>query len=82
MGSEPIANKYHEGEMKKELKAPELAGRKADGANVAWCRLPRTMVIACVISTSGGVGFDPSCVLFLALCVIDGVVVRTTLGTW
>ena len=62
MGSKPIANKYHEGKMKRtlkrELKVPELAERKADGTSVAWCRLPRTMVIAYVISASGGVGFD------------------------
>ena len=34
MGSKPIANKYHEGKMKRtlkrELKVPELAERKAD----------------------------------------------------
>ena len=62
MGSKPIANKYHEGKMKRtlkrELKVPELAERKADGTSVAWCRLPRTMVMACVISASGGVSFD------------------------
>ena len=35
MGSKPIANKYYEGKMKRtlkrELKVPELAERKADG---------------------------------------------------
>ena len=34
MGSKPIANKYHEGKMKRtlkrELKVPELAAKKAD----------------------------------------------------
>ena len=34
IGSKPIANKYHEGKMKRtlkrELKVPELAERKAD----------------------------------------------------
>ena len=39
MGSKPIANKYHEGKMKRtlkrELKVPELAERKADGTSVA-----------------------------------------------
>ena len=34
IGSRPIANKYHEGKMKRtlkrELKVPELAERKAD----------------------------------------------------
>ena len=40
MGSRPIANKYHEGKMKRtlkrELKVPELAEREANGASVAW----------------------------------------------
>ena len=40
MGSKPIANKYHEGKMKRtlkrELKVPELAERKADGTSLAW----------------------------------------------
>ena len=40
MGSKPIANKYHEGKMKRtlkrELKVLELAERKADGTSVAW----------------------------------------------
>ena len=39
MGSKPIANKYHEGKMKRtlkrELKVPELAERKADGTSSA-----------------------------------------------
>ena len=39
MGSKPIANKYHEGKMKRtlkrELKVPELAERKADGTSFA-----------------------------------------------
>ena len=40
IGSRPIANKYHEGKMKRtlkrELKVPELAARKADGTSLAW----------------------------------------------
>ena len=39
IGSRPIANKYHEGKMKRtlkrELKVPELAERKADGTSDA-----------------------------------------------
>ena len=38
MGSRPIANKYHEGKMKRtlkrELKVPELAETKADGTSL------------------------------------------------
>ena len=38
MGSRPIANKYHEGKMKRtlkrELKVPEIAEREADGTSV------------------------------------------------
>ena len=37
MGSKPIANKYHEGKMKRtlkrELNVPELGERKADGTS-------------------------------------------------
>ena len=37
--SKPIANKYHEGKMKRtlkrELKVPELVERKADGTSYA-----------------------------------------------
>ncbi len=40
MGSKPIANKYHEGKMKRtlkrELKVSEIAERKADGTSAAW----------------------------------------------
>ena len=40
MGSKPIANKYHEGKMKRtlkrELKVFEIAERKADGTSAAW----------------------------------------------
>ena len=45
MGSKPIANKYHEGKMKRtlkrELKVPELAEREANGTSAAGrdCRL-------------------------------------------
>ena len=38
IGSRPIANKYHEGKMKRtlkrELKVPEIAEREANGASV------------------------------------------------
>jgi hypothetical protein len=44
IGSRPIANKYHEGKMKRtlkrELKVPEIAEREANGTSVSWrdCR--------------------------------------------
>ena len=38
IGSRPIANKYHEGKvkrtLKRELKVPEIAERKANGTSV------------------------------------------------
>ena len=47
MGSKPIANKYHEGKMKRtlkrELKVPEIAEREANGTSllgVIACGLP------------------------------------------
>ena len=45
IGSRPIANKYHEGKvkrtLKRELKVPEIAEREANGASVSWrdCRV-------------------------------------------
>ena len=40
MGSKPIANKYHEGKMKRtlkrELKVPEIAEREANGTSATW----------------------------------------------
>ena len=44
MGSRPIANKYHEGKVKRtlerELKVPEIAEREANGTKIgrASCR--------------------------------------------
>ena len=39
-GLRPIANKYHEGKMKRtlerELKVPEIAEREANGISVSW----------------------------------------------
>ena len=41
IGSRPIANKYHEGKMKRtlkrELKVPEIAEREANGTSNSWC---------------------------------------------
>jgi hypothetical protein len=40
IGSRPIANKYHEGKvkrtLKRELKVPEIAEREANGTSVSW----------------------------------------------
>ena len=40
IGSRPIANKYHEGKVKRtlerELKVPEIAEREANGTSATW----------------------------------------------
>ena len=40
IGSRPIANKYHEGKVKRtlerELKVPEIAEWEANGTSVSW----------------------------------------------
>ena len=40
IASRPIANKYHEGKMKRtlrrELKVPEIAEREANRTSIAW----------------------------------------------
>ena len=86
MGSKPIANKYHEGKMKRtlkrELKVFEIAERKADGTSVAWWDccvlwwLPVTSAQALwwVLSWM--------CVVFLTLCVTVGLGVRITCEEW
>ena len=46
IGSRPIANKYHEGKMKRtlkrELKVLEIVEREANGISVSWrdCYMP------------------------------------------
>ena len=86
MGSRPIANKYHEGKMKRtlkrELKVPELAERKADGTSVACVRLLGVFVMGCKLSASALRLLNKARLMLLALCVIGGVMVRTTLGIW
>ena len=55
IGSRPIANKYHEGKMKRtlkrELKVPEIAEREANGTSVAWrdCRAHDALVGSCLV---------------------------------
>jgi hypothetical protein len=69
IGSRPIANKYHEGKMKRtlkrELKVPEIAEREANGTSRSWQD-------CCVLT----------CVVLLALRVNVGSTSRTTPGTW
>ena len=57
----PIANKYHEGKMKRtlkrELKVPEIAGREVSWTSFAWLRLAHNAgnavvgicVVACLV---------------------------------
>ena len=68
IGSRPIANKYHEGKMKRtlkrELKVPEIAEREANGTSLL-----------------GEIACGPPH-LFLHLCVNVSSELRKTLGTW
>ena len=54
IGSRPIANKYHEGKMKRtlerELKVPEIAEREANGTSVSWWNNNSTKI--CLLYTS------------------------------
>ena len=59
IGSRPIANKYHEGKvkrtLKRELKVPEIAEREANGTSVAWrdCHThSRVVVLALCVNAS------------------------------
>ena len=86
MGSKPIANKYREGKMKRtlkrELKVPELAERKADGTRCAlwdchvlwWCPAASMQMLLWVLIWMH--------VMLLALCVTVGLRVGIILTTW
>ena len=54
MGSRPIANKYHEGKLKRTLKRKvkvlEIAGKEVSEAKVSWVRLLRAAASACCAS--------------------------------
>ena len=62
IGSRPIANKYHEGKvkrtLKRELKVPEIAEREANGTRCSCGVLLRANVMACCFNASVAVGFD------------------------
>ena len=55
IGSRPIANKYHEGKMKRtlkrELKVPEIAEREANGTSASW-RDCTAVLIDCRIASA------------------------------
>ena len=63
IGSRPIANKDHEGKvkrtLKRELKVPEIAEREANGTSCSWRVLVLTKVMACHFNASVVAGFDP-----------------------
>ena len=85
IGSRPIANKYHEGKvkrtLKRELKVPEIAEREANGTSVSW-RDWRVLCDGCCISASVAGGSDLRVLLLLALRVNVGSRLRKTLGRW
>ena len=84
--SRPIANKYHEGKVKRtlrrELKVPEIAEREANGTSATWqdCHMPAGLLAAStqvwrrvLIAT---------CVVLLALPVNVSSRLRKTSRTW
>ena len=86
IGSRPIANKYHEGKvkrtLKRELKVPEIAEREANGTSASWrdcCVLRRLLVTSTQVWQR--VLNRPRAVL-LALCVNASSQSRKTPGTW
>ena len=56
IGSRPIANKYHEGNMKRtlkrELNVPEVTEREANGASFVLVSLLRAHVMSCSYNVS------------------------------
>ena len=69
IGSRPIANKYHEGKvkrtLKRELKVPEIAEGEANGPSLSWRDLAHATVMASHISASVVGGSD------LAVCGVS-----------
>ena len=78
IGSRPIANKYHEGKvkrtLKRELKVPEIAEREPNRTSPTWRRLMRAMVMSGCFSASVAVGLDP------AVRVVSRLVCQRQLG--
>ena len=86
IGSRPIANKYHEGKvkrtLKRELKVPEIAEREANGTSFAWrdccllwCRwaeVAQALQLALILTHA----------VVLALSVSAGTHLMKTAGTW
>ena len=71
--SRPIANKYHEGKvkrtLKRELKVPEIAEGEANGPSLSWRDLAHAMVMALCISASVARGSEPAaCVAACLAC--------------
>ena len=86
IGSRPIANKYHEGKvkrtLKRELKVPEIAEREPNGTSATWCD-------CCVLGQWLAVSAQASqwvlsllCVVFLTLLVSVSSKLRKTAGGW
>ena len=86
IGSRPIANKYHEGKvkrtLKRELTVPEIAEREANGTSPSWrdCALARGMALRLNESVAGG--FEPASRCRPSLCVNVGSNLRKTPGEW
>ena len=84
--SRPIANKYHEGKvkrtLKRELKVPEIAEREANGTSFAWrdcCLLELGWAKSTQVSWFA---FDFMHAVVLALSVSAGTHLMKTAGTW
>ena len=77
IGLRPIANKYHEGKvkrtLKRELKVPEIAEREANGTSVSWQDCCMLMVIAAASTHAWQWCLSWMCVLSLALCLSTSV---------
>ena len=86
IGSRPIANKYHEGKvkrtLKRELKVPEIAEREANGTSVSWrdcCVLIQWLAASAQVLQTVLIWMR---VVLLALLVNVDLELRKTQGTW
>ena len=86
IGSRPIANKYHEGKLKRtlkrELKVPEIAEGEANGTSVVWWDCCVFLWSFVSIAQAWLWGVSSRHTVRLILCVIFDVHVSILLRKW
>jgi len=84
--SRPIANKYHEGKMKRtlkrELKVPEIAEREADGIRVQGKIATSKATTSCKSASLSQLVWSRCSVVYLAMRFDNSIQPRKPLCAW